>query len=494
VNKLRLLFVFKSVEWLGVEYLSSSLQKAGHETDLAFESGLEGTFYFKAKKKSHLDILKKIDTFKPDVILFSSTTNLFSWVKEVALQIKQKYNLPIIAGGIHPTIQPDKVIAEKDIDIICIGEGEEAIVELANKMEKKQDYTKTKNLWFKKDGKIIKNPVRPLLKNLDLLPNPDKDIFYKYGCFTDRVYLMTSRGCPYKCTYCFNHQIQNLYKDMGIGYFRRRSLNLIIDELKAYIKKYKIKSVHFYDDTFILDKNWVLKFAEEYKKEIGLPFYCLVRANLVDSEIIKALKSAGCKAVSMGVESGNEYIRNILLKRNMQNEEIVNAARIIKENKIKLITFNIFGFPGETPEQMLDTMKINLQIKPDSLFTYVFYPFPGTDLMKIALEKKFIDQNVYQKIMEGAGDYQSESLLNHPFKEVAYNMKVILPLLNKFPKSTHSYFLSKWVYKRHSKIFLSMLKIVAIPFYSSWESKQRLKEQISMLKIHYKNKLFNRVL
>ena len=485
---MRFLFVFKSIEWLGIEYLSAALKKAGHQTDLAFEIGLEGTFYFKSRRTDHSSIMGRISSFKPDMILFSSTTNLFPWVSEVAKEIKKHFSVPIMVGGIHATIQPERVLNNENIDMVCLGEGEEAIVELANKVEKKYDFDDTQNIWFKRNNILIKNLARPLINDLDSLPFPDKDLFYQYGCFTDRIYVMTGRGCPYNCSYCFNHQLKNLYRKTPVNYVRRRSVASVIEELKFYKKKYKAKSVHFYDDTFVLNNDWVMDFCDRYKKDINLPFYCLVRANLVTNDLIQALRTAGCVSVGMGIESGNERVRNEILRRHMSNEQIEQAANIIKENKIKLVTFNIFGIPGETMSDLLDTMKINLQIRPDSLFTYTFYPFPETDLMKAALEQNLINDEGYKKIVAGEGDYQSRSLLQSQTRDVAYNMKVILALLNKLPKFCQGYFLGKWVYKKHSEAILSLIKVLSIPFYSAWEAKGRLKEQISMFKVYYSRK------
>ena len=490
-DKMRILFVFGGLEWLGIEHLSAALKKAGHETDLAFEMDIGGTFYFKSKKSSHKSILGKIKKFSPDIILFSSTTNLFPWVKEVAAEIKKHHNIPILVGGIHATILPEAVLSDKNIDIVCRGEGDEAIVELMDKIARGENYHNTRNFWFKKGSKIIKNDLRPLIEDLDSLPFPDKDMFYNYGCFRSRVYVMASRGCPYQCTYCFNHQLQKAYKGKGGNYVRKRTVDSIIAELKLYKKKYHIKTVHFYDDTFILDKKWIMQFSMKYKKEINLPFYCLVRANLVTNDIIKALKHAGCACVGMGIESGNDYIRNKVLKRNMSTEQIISAAKIIRQNAIKLVTFNIFGFPGETPKQMLDTMKINLKIRPNSLFTYIFYPFYGTDLMRQSFDEGLIDKETLENIKEGHGNYQSQSLLNHPYKEVAHNMKTILPLLNKMPRFLHKYIMKRWVFKNHSNFLLTLIKIFSIPFYSSWESFERLKEQASMFKSYYLQKFRN---
>ena len=482
---MRFLFVFRSVEWIGVEYISASLKRAGHETDMAFEADLGGTFYFGSRSRTHGSIIEKVREFGPDMVLFSSTTQLFPWVKEVSRDIKEHFDIPILVGGIHATIQPEEVLSDDHIDMVCVGEGEEAIVELADRMQEEQDYSDTRNIWLKSENGLIKNPVRPLIRDLDELPFPDKDLFYKYGCFRKRAYVMATRGCPYNCPYCFNHQLKRIYKDTRSLYVRRRSVGSVIEELNGYRKRYGINSVHFYDDTFTLDEGWVMEFAERYGKEIGLPFYCLVRPDHVNERMIEALRKAGCVSMGMGIESGNDHVRNQVLKRNMSNEQILEAARIIKAQGIKLVTFNMFGFPGEDTDQMLDTMRINLDLRPDSLFTFIFYPFPGTDALRMAVEQGCIDDQSMEMIMNGEGGFQRESVLDHPYKGIAYNMKVILPLLNKMPRSTHDYFLKKWVFREHSGSLLSIISLVSLPFYSSWESWERAREQISMFKVRF---------
>ena len=478
---MKLLFVFKSYEWLGIEYLSAVLKKYRHQTSLAFEPGLGGTFYFDflKKKNNHNTILRKVNTIQPDLILFSSTTNLYPWVTEVAAEIKKHFNIPTLAGGIHATIQPNEVIKSKYIDMICVGEGEEAIVELANKMDNHQDYFDTKNIWFKKDQEIIRNDVRPLIHDLDLLPYPDKELFMPYGCITDRMYIIASRWCPYDCSYCFNHQIKNLYRDKGFRHLRR-SVDSIIDELRFYKEKYQIRSVHFYDDTFNLNDRWLFEFCQKYKRSIDLPFYCLLKPDLLNKDSARALKDAGCECVAIGLESGNYDIRKNILKRDLTDECIIEAAQTLKANRIKLITFNMFCLPGETPQQMLDTVDLNLYIKPNHIFSYTFYPFPGTTLMRESIRQNLIDNSILDRIIRGEGNYTAQSILRHPYRDLGYNLKIILPLLNKLPKIFQSYFLKYWIYKKHSDLLLSFLKILLIPLYSSWEAKARIKEQISM--------------
>lgn len=482
---MRILFVFKSVEWLGIEYLSSSLTAAGHATELAFEAGLEGTFYFgRGRDRRHGKVLEMIGEFRPDLICFSCTTNLFPWVRETAARIKERFSgIPVLVGGIHPTIQPDRVLSDSSVDMICRGEAEEALVELANRMDSGTDYLDTRNFWFKHDGEIHRNDLRAPVADLDTLAFPDKDLFHSYGCFRRRAYVMTGRGCPYDCSYCFNHQMRDLYQPHHCSYVRRRTVGSVIRELESYRERYGITSVHFYDDTFIVNKRWVLEFCNAYRQAIHLPFYCLVRANLVDDEIMGALKDAGCSCVGMGLESGNDTIRNEVLKRNMSREQIVTAAKIIHRNRIKLVTFNMFGMPGETPQQMLETVKLNLEIRPQSLFTYIFFPFPGTRLAGTAADAGYVDATVMNQMLNGDGNYQSESILNMPCRTEAYNLKVILPLLNHLPRVMHRLFTGSWIGKEHSRVLMQFVKIVSIPLYSSWESGERFMEQVSMLKV-----------
>ncbi|MCG2712050.1 MAG: B12-binding domain-containing radical SAM protein [Candidatus Omnitrophica bacterium] len=483
---MRLLFVHKSVEWLGIECLSAVLKEAGHITDLAFEIGLDGTFYFPLRQGTkHNAILKKIRRFNPDLILFSSTTNLFPWVREVSEAIKKKFSVPILVGGVHPTIASEKVIADKNIDMICIGEGEDAIVELVNKMEKKIPVYDTRNIWFKQDSEVIRNEVRPLIPNLDELPFPDKELFYKYGCFTTRLYVMTSRGCPYDCSYCYNTLLKKLYNKDKTSYTRRRSVKSVINELEIYKKQFNAKSIYFYDDIFNYNKQWVIEFAPVYRNRIGLPYYCILRPNLIDKELVGALKNSGCQRVAIGFESGNETVLNEVLNRKMGIKQLREAVAILKENRLKVDLYVMLGLPGETSKEMIDTANEVLALRPDSIFPHIYYPFIGTALMKKAVEMHYIDQNTLERIYSGEGNWTAESIIQHPDKQTAYNIKTILPILNKLPRFAEKYYLEKWILRKHNRVFLFMLKVIGVFFCSEWESTGRLKEQIKMHIIYF---------
>ena len=159
---------------------------------------------------------------------FLSTMN--SFIKSTTSILKENFDIPILIGGGHPTVLPEYVISDHNVDMICIGEGEGAIVELADRMEKNQDYSNILNLWIKTDKGIVKNTIRPLLQDLDSLPFPDRDLFYRYGCFAGNLYFISGRGCPFQCTYCCEHSFREIYKGRG-KYNRLSSIYNIISEL-----------------------------------------------------------------------------------------------------------------------------------------------------------------------------------------------------------------------------------------------------------------------
>lgn len=475
---MKVLFVFRNAEWLGIEYLSAVLKKGGHQTELLFDPGTGDIEYklsfLKTQKIIYKRFLQIAKQFKPDLFCFSMLTNLFPWCKQTMQFLKSYFpDVPIIAGGLHPTMFPELVLNTKEVDMICIGEGEDALLELCNSIENGSQRKDIMNIWFKEDGKIIKNPLRPLRQNLDELPFPDKDIFYRYGCFRDRIYVMTGRGCPYNCSYCFNHSYKQLYKNSG-RYVRQRSVDNCINELIYYKSKYKIREVFFYDDTFTLNQEWVKQFCDEYRKNIKLPFALNIRANTINKEIVKVLKNAGCYYVVMGVESGDEYIRNQVMKRNLSEKVMLEAAKHIHSEGVKLCTLNVIGVPGETPEQMWRTVEFNWKLRPNGgSMASTFYPFPKTELYDLAMKMGFLDKDGIEKVNNGDGNYRADTILDHPFKKTIKKVTTFEPIMVRLPKVFHPIF----------KILppILPLRLLAILFYAPFQHLDyRIKEFISM--------------
>lgn len=422
--------------WFGVGYLSAALKKAGHKTDLLLEPPLD--MYVKIPLLSKINIKKKLlrkaIEYKPDLIACSATTYAFPHVKKMMLMLKSALNIPIIVGGVHATTLPEYVLNNTPADMVCLGEGDAAIVEVANALEAGKSCDNIQNIWIKKDdGQIIKNQLRPLIQDLDRIPFPDTGIFAKYGCISSEYNIATSRGCPYNCTYCCNNFYRQLYSGKG-KYVRRRSPDSVISELKEAQKEYEIKSVYFWDDVFVTHTRWLTEFTEKYVREIGLPFHCLARPESITPESVQILKNAGCKRINIGVESGSKRVRTEILNRHMTNEKIIEAARLIKEAGIGLVVFNLFGIPGETQSEMMETVNLNLQINPDGIFTFSLTPFPGLDITKYALSQGLLSEDNYERIKSGdIPGYQSgsDSILKNTHKDIADNFKVLLPIMNR---------------------------------------------------------------
>ncbi len=477
---MKILFYHRGAESLGIEYLAAVLKAGGHEVGLVFEPGFEDTLYFRLKFLKPLNrrqrLLKLAKNFAPDLIAFSCLTNLYPFIKTMASLFKKELKVPIIVGGPHATALPEYLLKNDDIDMICLGEGEEALLELANKMEAGQNIFDTKNIWFKWKGKLIKNELRPRIPDLDYLPFPDKDLFYNWGVFKDHLFLMASRGCPFDCSYCYNSFYESICRDHLR--LRRRSIANIIKELQLYQEKYKAKHFLFTDDDFLTNRNWSLEFMENYREQIRTPFTCLAHPKTVDKEIITAMKKAGCENIFLGVDSGSDEVRRRILNRHMSEKDILNSAKIIKNMGIKLMTSAIFALPEETPEDMWKTIELIEKINPHTVCTYTLYPFPKTRIHELAIEKGLLSEESLQKIREGKGSYHRLSLLDHPHKKLAYTLAKALPLYNKAPS-----FLKPLVKKIMNERYLKpsfFLYNLLIPLLFSFEGMLALKVYIRL--------------
>ncbi|MEM2914332.1 MAG: radical SAM protein, partial [Candidatus Bathyarchaeia archaeon] len=360
---MKILFVYPNIRTRngphyqhGVGSLISVLKRAEHEVKLAYLQEFDDL-------KSLPELVKK---FRPELACLSFGTNQWQIARLAASAIKTALNIPIICGGIHTTFLPDEVLNNPNVDMICIGEGEEALVELVNSMEKGKDTKNIKNLWIKADGKVFKNSIRMLIDDLDSLPFGDRSEFPMKAILEENGYemsVMASRGCPFSCTYCCNHAWSKLYDGLG-NYVRFRSVDNVLAEIAKLAEKYRIETLYFEDDIFTLNKKWAYEFASEYPKFFKFPFRIYVRVEAVDFELLKALKSAGLYMINIGLESGDEHIRRDVMKRNMTNKQIKQVFEWAK--KLDLITrdFNIVGTPGETWKTVKKTVTLNRKVMP----------------------------------------------------------------------------------------------------------------------------------
>jgi len=404
---MKIVFVTIGVENLAVEFLSSFIKKHHHQTDLVFDPRLFDNEVFHFKKISKFFDIKKelaqeIISKKPDLIGFPVFTLNYQRSLELAKEIKKiNKNIPILFGGIHPTSVPDIVIKEKNVDIVCVGEGEDALVELLDSYKENKKRTDIKNLWFKENKKIVKNPVRLLIKDLDKLPFPDKDLFYKiYPKFLQDYYTVSSRGCPFNCTYCANNVLQTIYRGLGKS-IRQRSPQNLIDELIIAKEKYHPKQITFADDVFVQDLEWLKEFTTLYKKKIKLPYTMLTHPRFITKEVANLLAKSNCFLLAFGIQSASEKTRTQILKRFETNKQITIAAKNCHSAKLRFSVDHIFNIPSEGLAEQEEALKFYSELRPSIINSYWLQYFPRTEIINSAIKYGIIKKNMIPKIEKG---------------------------------------------------------------------------------------------
>ncbi len=404
----------------GIVSLSACVKKAGHQADLLIVS-------------EEKNLIEKLKSMSPDLVGFPLVSGMHEQTMAIAEKIKSETHALTIFGGPHATFYPEEIIRHEAADIVCLGEGEEALVELLDSMSRGKNYLDTRNMWFKNGGKIVRNALRPFNEDLDALPLQDRSIYYKYELLRrqpSKDFVFT-RGCPYRCSFCFNSHFRELYGGQG-KFVRRPGVGRVIDEIVAVRDNYGLESVMIMDDLFIADAEWLGRFVREYKKRVNLPFQCEVRADLVTENIIGELKEAGCTAVAVGVESGVERIRNEVLKKNLGDEKIISACKAITKAGILLKTYNMVAIPGETLADAFKTVEFNIRLNTDYAWCSVLRIYPGTPLAHEAVRMGLLDENFSLKDF-GNSYLLSGTPLKLKNKREILNLQRFFPLAVKFP-------------------------------------------------------------
>ncbi len=337
---------------------------------------------------------QKIELFRPDLIAVSVMTGYFEKVIDLFRKVRPK--CITIFGGVHPTISPYETLKNDLVDFIGIGEGEGLLIDLLDALEKGDDYSHIKNLGYKKNGVIKINELRPFV-NMDELPPPDWSLFderHLFRPFMGKIYkgsfYVMSRGCPGTCTYCVNYALRQKLKICG-RYFRYQSPETTINQLKEMKEKFGATWFKFADDSLMLFKVDYLKELAKGLIPLNINFGCSIRPETVTEQKLKLLKEMGMVAASLGIESGNARLRRDVLRRNMTDNQIIKAIESLKNYNIRTSTFNMIGLPGETRENVFETIKLNKMLGITATNVYIIYPYPNTQI------NKEYNVNIYDK-------------------------------------------------------------------------------------------------
>lgn len=355
---------------LGISYIASFLRTKGHNVTLV------------TGDSSHLDV--RLRDADPGLVGISSMTPSFPAALEIAGKIKKYCKAPVVLGGPHATALAEGLMKAHDsFDFIAYGEGEETLTELAETIETGSDtFDSIKGLvWRRKGGEIVRNSPRGYLHEIDRIPFPAVDLLgsgrtnnsHYYMGFRNAVPMMTSRGCPFRCSYCASHIT------MGRQY-RVHSVSYILNAIEKS-KALGAKSVIFWDDTLTLMPERLEQLCEGMiKRDFRLPWYCLTRSETITEKSVRLMKKAGCSMVSFGVESASKIILDKVHKQ-VDLEKIMSAVKLFKDNGIRVQSTFILGLPFDDLSSINETIEFAKKLSPTFAIFFRFVPYPGTDII-----------------------------------------------------------------------------------------------------------------
>jgi anaerobic magnesium-protoporphyrin IX monomethyl ester cyclase len=385
----------------GVAHMASLLKRAGHE--VGFWQLCEEIEPLPTEQQ----FVDRIAREKPDVLAFSVVTNQWPYARRLAQWVRTRFSIPFVIGGVHTLMGVDEVLETGLFDYAFRGECENAFLEFIERLARRENIESVPNLAFVRDGHMQINPVGPL-PELARLPQKDyetMDFQRLIDAKNGWVGLMASRGCPFSCTYCFNHVMVETYKQdlqcsfKGLNYIRRFSVGQMIEEIEYLLKNYRnIRMFIFDDDLFTFDKDYVQEFCRAYRKVSEIPFVVNAHVGFFDDQCASALAQAGCKIVKFGVESGSEKVRRTILNRHMTNDSIVEAMAAVRRHGMHSSVFIIIGFPHEGRDDVFETIKLLGRARPGRFRWTFFFPFPGTKSHQISLDGGYINTEKMEQL------------------------------------------------------------------------------------------------
>lgn len=395
---------------IGIAYLGAFLKKNGYEVKV-YDDGL----------KNNYSLQDSIREFKPDLIGVTSFSYCYDYALDCIKRIKSNFDIPVVIGGPHVSVTKEMVFEDSEVDFAIKKEGEYSLIELLDALKQnKKDFSGIHNLIWKDKGGVIENMDISFISNLDDMPFPDYSLFRveEYASTKLRsTAIITSRGCPYQCTYC------STLLSMGRG-FRKRSAENVFAELKQrYDEGYRDFDIN--DDCFSLDIERAHKiFDLVIESGLKMTFKCYngFRVDRINLDLLKKMKTAGFYFLAFGCESGNqEVLKNI--KKSITLEQVRNAVKLTKEADIDCCVNFIIGHPTETYQQALDTLKFAKSLNCDYVNFSNLIPYPGTEAYDWAVMNAhfLIDKNIFLRNLSTYDDipiFETEEFNAEQRKEI----------------------------------------------------------------------------
>ncbi|MBF0147184.1 MAG: B12-binding domain-containing radical SAM protein [Magnetococcales bacterium] len=452
----RVVLVCVGNEYLGIGHLSAALKAANFDVRAVVDESLFDdknyvTIPFMARFFNQLDkVVAEIIALDPNLVGFSVITPTYRRCLEIAQNLKQRLDVPVIFGGVHPSALPERTLKNACVDMVCQGEGQEALVELALAMSTKQLRTDIANLWFKQNGNIIANPMRSQIRDINTLPIIDKTVFENQAPLDDYYLMLTSWGCPYSCNFCAVTFLGNVSMSLSAHKLRPQSVESAIAELEYYKAKYNFKWVQFLTNVFSADKKWTLDFLDAYEKRIGIPYKITTHVKKVDDEIAAALVRTGCDMVQIGIESFSEEVRRTYLNRFESNNDIRHCIASLDKYGLRYSFDYIFGLPGQNEQEIQEAMEFFLSCQHLVRLTpfWLSY-FPKTPMVTVGLNHGMIHEADIEAMEEGehTSCLTTGSITDKKLIRTIQNYRIFFRLFPILPRRLTKYLIRKRSYR-----------------------------------------------
>ncbi|MHB8880755.1 MAG: B12-binding domain-containing radical SAM protein [Thermodesulfovibrionales bacterium] len=414
--KLRVTLYDYAYETFAIQYLASTLKHHGFQTEVYFDCSMnkdyldQDLFMTKLLSLSPEQIAKGILETRPDVVGFSVLTVFYPEIAKIMRCLKgSNPGLIILAGGPHCNLAPAQILENGDIDFIFRGDADVSLPGFIREIEGRaieevkscspEEYPGISNMY---EGRMIDRGFGPLLENLDEAPFPEKDAYYAKNPSLKIMYTAScSRGCIFTCTYCNSNTLRKMYQECNQKYFRVRSVNNVMEELRLIKKKYRPKYIMFLDNLFAPRKEWLREFADVYKRDINLPFFCETNPNVHTVETIDLLAEAGCVLLQFGFQSANEQVRREILHRYETNDSIMELVTRARARGIFVCVDHIANLPGETKEHIYEALDFYSRMRPDWVNVGFLQYYPRAEIIDIAVARKALAEERVSSIYRG---------------------------------------------------------------------------------------------
>lgn len=430
----------------GIMCLAASLRRHGHQVSLVQGNDLAS-------------VAAAPETAAADVLAMSATTGLHRIFVGWMLRLRAVYpDKLIVMGGPHTTFFP-QIIERLPLDGVCIGEGEESFPEFLALAGEGFPRIPA-GWWIRRDrgrGPVEQGATRPQIQDLDSLPAPAFDLFYE----SDRRYreepnksFLATRGCPYRCSYCFNRTLNQRYRGQG-SLLRTRDPERMCDDILDVRQRWGVRLVWFLDANFVAHLPWLEAFAAVYKRRVGLPVFCKLRPERATERVVRLLCSINCTGVGIGIESGSERIRREVLDRPGRDADILAGCRTLKAAGIRIMSFSMLGIPGASFEDELRTVALNVACGVDLAAATILQPYPATAIASWAEANGYFDGN-YDRLGYSYFDPSPFRYTNPHDRDRVTNLQRLFSYAVEFPEVRRHI---RWLVDRHpNRLFHFLFK------------------------------------